>query len=224
MENMSYILFICVTAPICSLLFIAVPKVRQSVFFLLVGMGCCLFVSEVNGLLNNHLNVDTFYFTTSVTPITEELTKAIPIFIHAMAYSDKFDDLMMNGFFVGIGFAVLENLVLLTQNFNSVTLFWAVIRGFASGLMHGICTGLVGICISFVRKKRKLFYCGLFATFNLAVAFHSIFNSLVQSSSQPINYIGFALPITVYTPIVYLITKRKQKLSRTEKSGTTQTQ
>ena len=219
MENMSYILFICVTAPICSLLFIAEPKVRRSVLFLLIGMGCCLFVSEINGLLNRHLEVNAFYFTTSVTPITEELTKAIPIFIFALAFSDKFDDLMMNAFFVGIGFAVLENLVLLTQNFTSVTLFWAIIRGFASGLMHGICTGLVGICLSFVRKKKKLFYCGLFATFNLAVVFHSIFNSLVQSSTQAINYIGFALPISVYIPIVILIIKRKHKQRKTDLSA-----
>lgn len=136
-----------------------------------------------------------FYFTTSVTPITEKFTKAIPVFIFALAYSDKFDDLMMKGFFVGIGFAVLENLVILTRNSSSVTLVWAVIRGFASGLMHGICTGLVGICISFVRNKKKLFYCGLFATFNLAVVYHSIFNSLVQSSSKPLNYIGIAMPM-----------------------------
>ncbi len=211
MNNMSYILFICVTAPICSLLLVAEQKVRRSVLFLLIGMGCCLFVSELNGLLNNHLDVDIFYFTTSVTPITEELTKAIPIFIFAIAYSDKLDDLMMNAFFVGIGFAVLENLVLLTQNFSSVTLFWAVIRGFASGLMHGICTGLVGICISFVRKKKKLLYCGLFATFSLAIVYHSIFNSLVQSSLKAINYIGFALPISAYIPIVYFNSKRKRR-------------
>ena len=179
--------------------------------FLLIGMGCCLFVSELNGLLNNHLDVDIFYFTTSVTPITEELTKAIPIFIFAIAYSDKLDDLMMNAFFLGIGFAVLENLVLLTQDFSSVTLFWAVRRGFASGLMHGICTGLVGICISFVRKKKKLLYCGLFATFSLAIVYHSIFNSLVQSSSKAINYIGFALPISAYIPIVYFNSKRKRR-------------
>ena len=118
---------------------------------------------------------------------------------------------MMNAFFVGIGFAVLENLVLLTHNVNNVTLLWALIRGFASGLMHGICTGLVGICISFVRKKKKLRYCGLFATFILAMTYHSIFNALVQSDKLIINYIGFALPITAYIYIVILIIKQKHK-------------
>ena len=221
MDNLSYILFICVTAPICSLLLVTEPKVRRSVLFLLFGMGCCLFVSEVNGLLKSHLEVDTFYFTTSVTPITEELTKSIPIFLFAIAFSDKFEDLMMNAFFLGIGFAVLENLVLLTQNIGSVTLFWAVIRGFASGLMHGICTGLVGICISFVRKNKKLFYCGLFATFSLAIVFHSIFNSLVQSSSSAANYIGFALPIAAYIPIVYFAFKQKKKLREADKAPQT---
>ena len=219
MNDISYILFICVTAPICSLLFVTAPKVRRSVLFLLIGMGCCLFSGELNGLLNELLHVDLFYFTTSVTPITEELAKSIPIFIFAIAFSDKFEDLTMNAFFVGIGFAVLENLILLTQNFGKVTLFWAVVRGFASGLMHGICTGLVGICVSFVRKKRKLRYCGIFATYILAIVYHSIFNSLVQSSSLIVNYIGFALPISAYISIVYFLTQRKKKSSKAKQSA-----
>lgn len=80
--------------------------------------------------------------------------------------------------------------------------------------MHGICTGLVGICISFVRKKKKLRFCGLFATFILVMVYHSVFNSLVQSSSLVINYIGFALPISAYILIVIVIMKRKKKNSQ----------
>lgn len=208
--NMSYILFICVVTPLCSLLLVSEKKVRRGVTFLLIGMFLCLFVSEVNGLLKRTLNTDMFYFTTSVTPITEEIIKTIPIFIFAYAYSDKLEDLAPNAFFVGIGFAVLENLVLLTQNIGSVTLFWAVIRGFSSGLMHGICTGMVGICISYVRKKRKLFYCGIMATLDLAIVYHSIFNSLVQGQKDIQNYLGFAMPIMTYIPIVYFIRKRSQ--------------
>lgn len=207
---MSYILFICVVTPLCSLLAVSDKKMRNGVIFLLVGMFSCLFVSEVNGLLNRQLGTDMFYLTTSVTPITEEIVKTVPVLIYAFAYSDKLEELVPNAFFIGIGFAVLENLVILTQNIGSVTLIWAVIRGFSSGLMHGICTGMVGICISFVRKKHKLLLCGTIAALDLAISYHSIFNSLVQGPKSIQNYLGFAMPITTYIPIVIFIIKRNR--------------
>ena len=210
-NNISYILFICVVAPMISLLFVAEGKMRRGVVSLLIGMFACLFVSEVNGILHNMLNVDAFYLTTSITPISEELVKSIPVFIFALGYSDKIEDLLPVAFFVGIGFAVLENLILLTQNFGEVTLFWSVIRGFASGLMHGICTGAVGICISFIRKKKKLFYCGILATFDVAIVYHSIFNALVQANKLYLNYLGFLLPITAYIAILAGLSVQKKK-------------
>ena len=209
-NNMSYILFICVVTPLCSLLAISDKKMRSGVIFLLIGMFSCLFVSEVNGVLSRLLDTDMFYLTTSVTPITEEIIKTLPVFVFAYAYSDNMEELVPKAFFVGIGFAVLENLVLLTQNIGSVTLIWAVIRGFSSGLMHGICTGMVGICISFVRKKRKLLICGMIATLDLAISYHSIFNALVQGPKVIQNYLGFAMPIATYIPIVYFVIKRSK--------------
>ncbi len=210
MENMSYILFICVVAPMLSLLLVAEPKMRRGVIFLLTGMFCCLFVSEINGILYNALDTDTFYLTTSVTPITEEIIKSIPVFLFALVFSDKQEDLLPVAFFVGIGFAVMENLILLTQNFGEVTLFWSIIRGFASGLMHGICTGMVGLCISFIRKKKKLFYCGIVATYNVAMVYHAIFNSLVSANKLALNYLGFVLPILTYLPIVVMVSKQRK--------------
>ena len=207
---MSYILFICVVAPMVSLLLVAEKRMRRGVIFLLIGMFVCLFVSEINGMLSHLLDTDEFYLTTSVTPISEELVKSIPVFVFALAFSDKLEDMLPVAFFVGIGFAVLENLILLTQSFGSVTLVWAVVRGFASGLMHGICTGMVGICISFIRKKKKLFYCGILASFDVAIVYHSIFNALVQADRLFLNYIGFSLPIAAYLTILYALNKRKK--------------
>ena len=207
MENMSYILFICVVAPICSMLFISEPRIRRSVGSFLLGMFLCLFVSEVNGLIANALDVSEFYLTTSITPVTEELVKAAPVLFFAIVISDKAEDLVQLGFFIGIGFAVLENLILLTQNISSVTLIWAVIRGFSSGLMHGICTSVLSMCLSFVHKKKKLFLCGIWAQFCVAMVYHSIFNALVQADYVVLNYVGFALPILTYAVILYAMRK-----------------
>ena len=211
MEDMSYILFICVTAPILSLLFIAKKEMRRGVIFLLIGMFVCLLVSEINGLLNNLLSVDFFYLTTSVTPIAEELLKSIPVFVFALLISEKLEDMLPIAFFVGIGFAIMENLILLTQNFGEVTLFWSLIRGFSSGLMHGICTGMVGICVSFIRKKKKLFYCGILAAFDLAIVYHAIFNATVQANQIWLNYVGFALPVMTYISILVFLRKNQKQ-------------
>ena len=57
-----------------------------------------------------------------------------------------------------------------------------------------------GYVMSFVRKKKKLFYCGTITLLLLAVTCYSIFNMLVQSES--LKYFGFFLPAVTYIPIV----------------------
>jgi len=209
-DELSYILFICVCAPLLLSLFVLDRKARRAMGFILVGMFCCLFVSEVNGLLLNALGIDLLMFTTGVTPITEELVKLIPVIFFALVLSDDTRDLEVVSFSVGIGFAVLENLVLLTQNIGHVSLFWAMVRGFSSGLMHGICTMLGGVCFSLVRKRKKRFFCGVVALLNLSIVYHAIFNCLVQASSKIANYVGFLLPITTYVVILLKYLRKKK--------------
>ena len=92
------------------------------------------------------------------------------------------------------------------------------VRGFSSGLMHGICTGMVGLCLTYIRKKKRLFYCGIFATFGLAVVYHSLFDSLVQADATCLNYIGFAMPMTAYIPIVIRSHKQRKLLEKGQTS------
>ena len=68
--------------------------------------------------------------------------------------------------------------------------------------MHGICTATVGYGMSFVKKHKKLFYCGTFALLMISIIYHGIFNMLVQSDSW-LKYLGFVLPLTTYIPVVY---------------------
>ena len=52
MENIGYIVFICFALPFL----LAIPIVRKNtrliMLYVFIGMCCCLFISEVNGLLN----------------------------------------------------------------------------------------------------------------------------------------------------------------------------
>ena len=83
----------------------------------------------------------------------------------------------------------------------------SIIRAFGAGLMHGMCTLLVGVGISFVKKKRKLFVVGTFALLSTAITYHGIYNMLVQSDY---SIIGYLLPITTYSPpFIWRLKKKK---------------
>lgn len=193
---MSYIIFICITVPMLFLLPIIRDRfARTVVAFMIVGVFCCLFVSEVNGLALAALNYDYVYVTTTITPITEELVKAVPVLFFAFLFTDEWEKLLAVAFAVGVGFAVIENMVILLQNVSTVSLLWALVRGFGSALMHGICTGAVGIGMHFIHQKKKLFLSGTFALLVTAMTYHSIYNTLVQSDYR---YFGFLLPLTTF--------------------------
>jgi RsiW-degrading membrane proteinase PrsW (M82 family) len=180
-------------------------KTRGVVIFMMIGIFSCLFISELNSILLKAFNNDMVYVTTTITPVTEELIKALPILYFAAVVSDDRRTLISNAFAVGVGFALLENMVILMQNISSVTIFWALVRVFGSGLVHGICTVMVGWGISYIKKRRKFFYCGTFALLSAAIIYHATYNLLVQSDYQ---YVGVLLPIVTYIPIILLLRKK----------------
>lgn len=205
MENLSYIAYIAITVSLALMLPLMEKKVRRLVIFMIVGISACLFVSELNVIFLELFNKDMFYVTTTITPITEEIVKMLPILYLAIVISDDRRVLIPNSFAVGVGFALLENIVILTQNVENVTVLWALVRGFGSGLVHGICTVMVGWGISYIKKRRKFFYCGTFSLLSAAVTYHAIYNLLVQSQYR---YVGILLPILTYIPIIYFLKKK----------------
>jgi RsiW-degrading membrane proteinase PrsW (M82 family) len=182
-------------------------RARLPISFVLVGIFISVFVAEINGLLRNTLLMDAFNFTIIVTPITEEILKALPILIYAMMISDKRETLFTASMATGIGFAVLENAFYLLND-PSFNMIDAVIRAFGTGLMHGMCTLLVGVGISFAKKRSKIFVVGTFALLSTAITYHGIYNMLIQS---PYEVVGFLLPIITYIPFLIWRLKIKKK-------------
>ena len=208
MDNLTYISFIAITVSLALMLPLMEKKLRRLVVFMIVGIFACLFVSELNNILLNAFHNDIFFVTTTVTPVTEEIVKMLPILFFAIMASDERSTLIPISFAVGVGFALLENVVILTQNVENVTILWALVRGFGSGLVHGICTVMVGWGISYIKKRRKFFYCGTFALLSAAIIYHAIYNLLVQSQYQ---YVGILLPTITYIPVILFLRKNKIK-------------
>ena len=190
-------------------------NVRPLVGYMIIGMFITLFTSEINSIILAAFDNDKIYVTTVVTPMIEEISKAIPILFYVYVFYDgEREKLLQLALVTGIGFALFENTVLIVQNVDSVTLGWSLARGFSTALMHGVCTMLVAFGMSFIKDNKKLAYCGTFAILMFVVIYHGIFNALVQSEYK---YIGIVLPVITYTPFlirqifIYLRRKKEDK-------------
>ncbi|MBQ9515503.1 MAG: PrsW family intramembrane metalloprotease [Ruminococcus sp.] len=205
MENVSYIVFICFALPFVLGIPIVRKRTRLVLLFTFIGMCCCLFISEINGLLNKVIGQDMFYLTTNTTPLTEELIKALPILLYALFISSERQKLLTIAFMTGLGFALMENstiLVVTVVQQGSVDILWALIRTLGAGLLHSLCTTSVGVGISFIRDQKKMFLCGTFALLSQAIVYHSVYNSLIQSDYK---YLGAAMPMVTYLIIVIIL-------------------
>ena len=208
MDYMIYILAICISAPLVLMLALADAKSRRLFGFMILGMYIAVLASEINALLALLLGdaMDYFHITITITPVCEEILKALPLLFTAVVFCDNRDRLFQRAMSIGLGFAILENTFILIKNVESVSLLWAMIRGFSSGLMHALCTISIGIGISLVKRRRKLFVCSTFAWLMAASIYHSMYNMLVQSDYW---YVGVAIPAISYIPIAVVIKKRK---------------
>ena len=213
---MLYIIFICTAVPISLMLSLLEKKSRTTLFYMLLGLIICLLAAQINFILRDSFygtwDPNVFAVTTTLTPIVEELLKAIPIIYFGFVISDKRADLLTVSMALGIGFAILENCYILVANLDQTSIIWAFTRGFSSALLHGICTSLVGFGVSYVKKRKKLFYTGTFALLTVAIIVHGLFNAFIQSRYA---YIGVILPIAIYIPFVIVpVLKKKKPLSK----------
>ena len=212
MDDLIYLLFTAIFIPILLMAFLVEKNSRPPIIFVLIGIFLSVFASEINAYLRNILPMSTFEITITVTPVSEEILKAFPILLFATIFTPKSEALFTASMAVGIGFAVLENAFCLL-NSSSFNIFDAIIRAFGAGLMHGMCTLLVGVGISFVKKKRKLFVVGTFAMLSTAITYHGIYNMLVQSD---LRVIGYLLPITTYIPFLVWRIRKQTKTELTQ--------
>lgn len=203
---MIYMLFASISIPMLLMTLLVEKRARLPVAFMLIGIVVSVFAAEVNGVLSNVLSMDRYRITTIVTPVSEELLKALPILYYAIVITDKRERLFTASMAIGIGFAVLENAYFLLSyaDFNMLS---AIIRAFGAGLMHGMCTLLVGVGISFVKKKRKLFAVGTFGLLSTAIVYHGVYNILIQSQY---SIVGALLPIATYIPFLIWRLRLKQ--------------
>lgn len=210
MENAHLMIFICLVVPLSMMFLIFKGSARPTLGFLLTGLFMCLFAGEINGLIYNNTVLSMRYLTVHITPIVEEVLKAIPVVMVAFIFKPKRQFLLEGAIAIGVGFATLENTCLLFDSASALSAVTIISRGFGAGMMHGISTLAVGYSMTFVSSDRKLSYTGTIAALSAAIIYHSIYNIMVQSIYPAI---GILLPIATYIPVVIVMVKKRKSMA-----------
>lgn len=147
--------------------------------FIWGGIAVLISLILANQLVFNLGLVDLTTFSRYVAPVSEELIKAaVLIVLVQQSRFTYFVDGAIYGVAAGMGFAIIENALYLS---NDPEVGTAVSRVISTNLMHATATGIVGIALGrahFERFSGRLLW--LLLGLTLAIGIHAGFNNLVS--------------------------------------------
>jgi len=149
-----------------------------------IGVGCV--AAGLSWLLYSSLGADAANagaYARYGAPVVEEILKALYLFILIRAGKVGFMvDAGIQGFAIGAGFALVENVYYLGSLNETNLLVW-IIRGFGTAIMHGGATAIVGVITKNLVDVRNsssplMFVPGLVT----AIVVHALFNHLIPGN------------------------------------------
>ena len=215
MEIKELIIYLCIVLPMVPVLFALRDQYsKRFLLFSIIGLSICLVSAQINTILVNYLNMDDLNYSITVSPINEEILKSIPLMIFALVFAKKGDQIIPLAFAIGIGFGVLENIIIYCNNMEMLTVRWAIIRGVGASLMHSACTAMTAIGFSYVFNNNKSHLEGIIGLYALSILYHATFNAFVQSDY---SIIAFIMPVLLFIPINYIEYKKKKYFENIKK-------
>jgi len=216
-DNIIYSIFLFITLPMVLMIGFTEKRQKATIAFMTIGIAVCLVASELNTLLISLSGFKYFYYTVTFSPLVEELLKSVPLILTVFFYVENpvREKVITWGFAIGVGFAIFENIVVFFQNGSEADLLWSLFRGIGSGLVHGLCTGFVGMGLCIIRDFRKPYIFGIFSLLSLAAIYHGTYNCMVQSDE--LKYFGFCLPLVTYILLYFLYRKYRKIKEAPEK-------
>ncbi len=147
----------------------------------------------INGFLMQAVDSDYRSFSRYVSPVSEELLKAlIIIYLFRTSRIGFLVDGAIMGFAVGAGFAVAENFYYLSTVNEGQTGVW-IVRGFGTAIMHGGVAAIFAVLAqALTERQMKANALRYLPGLLVAIGLHSVFNH-------------FILPPIVMTAAVLLI-------------------
>jgi len=204
-------IFICLVAPLCVALVFTRGKTRRFCGFFITGIFVCLLAAYINSYLVTMTGYSVRTSVICVTPICEELMKLLPILFYFLVFEPDDDRLIIAAVAIGVGFATFENGCYM-MDAGAADFTDIMVRGFAVGIMHTMCTlAVAGMLVLFGRYHR-LMPVVIIGVLAAAVTYHAIYNMLVSVPGAP-QIIGYILPIA--TMAAALIVKKIMALTIT---------
>ena len=157
-------------------------KISFLINVILIGCAAAIISYFLNRFLLNNLAIEVSTYTKYISPVIEELLKAL--FIIYLLSKNKIGfmvDAAIYGFAVGAGFSFIENIYYLNALNQPNLIIW-FIRGFGTAVMHGGTTAIFAIISKNIidrKKEFKLFH--LFPGLIFAIVLHSFFNHFLFS-------------------------------------------
>lgn len=164
-----------------------------------------------NNFAYAHFSGDFAAFSRDVSPWIEEAFKALLLvyLIRTRRVGLPIDG-GINGFAIGTGFALVENLYYLASR-PDAALPAQVIRGFGTAIMHGgTATALAMISITLYERRPNAGLQLLLPGFLAAVVLHSGFNQLL-----PRPAIATLAMLVVLPAVIYLVFRHSERTLRT---------
>jgi len=155
----------------------------------------------VNARALDLLGIDLTPFSRYVSPIIEELFKALVIVALIRAHRIGFlVDAAIFGFAVGTGFALVENIYFLEVVRDAGIGTW-IVRGFGTAIMHGGATAIfavMGVALLERTPGAELHVRALLPGLGVAIVLHSAYNHLLTSPRVATLTTLFAVPLLLY--------------------------
>lgn len=127
--------------------------------------------------------------------------------IFALLHAEKGEKVLPLAFAIGIGFGILENIIIYCNNLYTSTISWTFVREIGASLMHSACTAVVAMGLSYVLNHKKSFLEDIIGLFSVSVLFHATFNAFVQSQY---SVVALIMPILLFIPINYIEYRKKK--------------
>jgi len=207
-------IFVCLAAPLLIAVFLLKGETRRFIGFFLLGLTACILSGYINSFIaiavtdNGRATLTVAQALVRMTPICEEVMKALPVFFFLAMASPRREDLVAVAFAVGLGFATFESCCYITQ-YGAEDFFFALIRGFSAGVMHTICAAILGYGLALVYGRGRLVAPVAFALLCASCTFHSIYN-LLSAAQGAWRAAGYLLPVITAAAILLWQRRRKE--------------
>ena len=176
---------------------------------LLYGAGAAAACEVLHLWLMPATGLDAQTFSRYVAPLTEEIAKAAFVaLLIARGRVGFLVDAAVQGFAVGTGFALFENVTYLRDFGDASLMLWAV-RGLGTGVLHGATTAIAGIVGKAMADRHRRWRLPIIPGLALATLTHSIYNHLLVFPAAGAMVMLIVLPI-----VVVIVFERSEQATR----------